>query len=154
MESPLPFYFCLLRGKSSKKKKPSLTSVRKKRSTKTRFLGSRIKLPIGKVPHMRQDPSRSGTRSLQMNLVHGSIWVKDQLITQAKQMTRITPTYSVSNMHKHSTKQNNGYVPVIPIQALHKRSVNKLKCTTNIKVQTPCTHINVNTKAQARTCGP
>ena len=80
LESPLTFYFYLLRGKSSKNKKnPSLTPVRKKRSTETRFLGSRIRLPIGKVPHLRKHPSRPGTRSLLVNWVCGSIWVKDQI---------------------------------------------------------------------------
>ena len=43
---------------------------------------------------------------------------------------------------------------MVPSQALHKRLVNKLKCTTNVKVQTPCTHMNTNTNTQALTLGP
>ena len=35
----------------------------------------------------------------------------------------------------------------IPSQAQHKRSVKKLKCITNVKIQTPYTHMNTNTNA-------
>ena len=73
-------------------KNPSLAPVRKKRSTKTRFLGSGIRLPIGKVPYMRKHPSRLGTRSLLVNWVCGSIWVKDQITSKAKHTTWIIPT--------------------------------------------------------------
>ena len=150
----LLFIFIYYGENQVRTKNPSLTPIRTKRSLKTRFLGSGIRLPVGKVPHARKHPSKPENRSLLMKWVHGIIWVKDQSITQAKQMTRITPTYSLSNMHKHSTKQNNRCKPMVHSQALHKRSVNKLKCTTNIKVQTPCMHIIANTKAQARSCGP
>ena len=103
LELPLTFYFYLLWEKSSKNKKnPSLTQVRKKRSTKTRFLGLGIKLPIEKVPHMRKHPSRTGTRSLLVNCVCGSIWVKDQITSKAKHTTWITPTLFVSSMLKNT----------------------------------------------------
>ena len=36
-----------------KNKNPTLTLVRKKAVYKTRFMGSGISLPIGKVPHAR-----------------------------------------------------------------------------------------------------
>ena len=74
------------------KKNPSLTPVRKKRSTKTRFLGSGIRLPIGKVPHMRKHPSRPVTRSLLVNWVCERICVKDQITSKDKHTTWITPT--------------------------------------------------------------
>ena len=49
----LLFSVILSRGKPSKNKKTPMTLVWKKRSTKTRFLGPGVRLPIGKVPHMR-----------------------------------------------------------------------------------------------------
>ena len=49
----LIFIFIFKIGEIKKKKKPSLTPIRKKRSMNTRFLGSGIRLPIGKVPHAR-----------------------------------------------------------------------------------------------------
>ena len=75
----LLFIFTYYRENQVRTKNPSLTLVRKKRSTKTRFLGLGIKLPIGKVPHMRKHPSRPRTWSLLVNWVCGSIWVKDQI---------------------------------------------------------------------------
>ena len=53
LESPLTF-ICILNGENQvRKKNPNDSSMEKKRSAKTRFLGPGIKLPIGKVPHMR-----------------------------------------------------------------------------------------------------
>ena len=58
------FLFLFLNGENlSKNKNPSMTPVRKRRSRKTRFW---VRGP------------RPGTRSLLMNWVYGSIWVKDQ----------------------------------------------------------------------------
>ena len=48
----LLFIFILLRGKVKQEQKPLMTLVGKKQSTKHE-LGSRIRLPIGKVPHVR-----------------------------------------------------------------------------------------------------
>ena len=87
LESPLTFFFYLLWRKSSKNKKPLIDSSQEKRSTKTRFLGSGIRLPIMKVPHMRKHLSRPGTRSLLVNWVSGSIEVKDQVTSKAKHTT-------------------------------------------------------------------
>ena len=83
----LLFIFIYYGENQVRTKNPSLTLVKKKRSTKTKFLGSGIKLPIGKVPHMRKHPSKLGTRSLLVNWVCGSIWVKDQITSKAKHRT-------------------------------------------------------------------
>ena len=53
LESPLTFCCYFIKGKPSKNKKTTMTSVWKKRSAKSRFLGLGIRLPIGKVPPMR-----------------------------------------------------------------------------------------------------
>ena len=54
LESPLTFIFIFKWGKPSKNKKnPNDSIMEKKRSAKTRFLGPGIRLPIGKVTHMR-----------------------------------------------------------------------------------------------------
>ena len=46
--------FLFLNGENQvRKKNRNDSSMEKKRSTKTRFLGSGIRLPIGKVTHMR-----------------------------------------------------------------------------------------------------
>ena len=46
--------FLFLNGENQvRTKNPNDSSMEKKRSAKTRFLGSGIRLPIGKVPHMR-----------------------------------------------------------------------------------------------------
>ena len=46
--------FLFLNGENQvRTKNPNDSSMEKKRSAKTRFLGPGIKLPIGKVPHMR-----------------------------------------------------------------------------------------------------
>ena len=68
-------------------KKPLIDSSKEKVVCKTRLLGPRIRLLIGKVSFARWHPSKLGTWSLLMNLVHWSTWVKDRLVTQAKQMT-------------------------------------------------------------------
>ena len=34
---------------------------------------------------------------------------------------------------------------MVPSQVLHKRSVKRLKCITNVKIQTPCAHIQMPT---------
>ena len=81
LESPLTFIFIFKWGKPSKNKKPQLLQYGKKRSAKTRFLGSGIRFPIRKVLHMRYHPSRPGTRSLLVNWVCGSIWVKSQIVS-------------------------------------------------------------------------
>ena len=52
LESPLTFIF--INGENQvKTKNPNDSSMEKKRSAKTRFLGPGIRLPIGKVTHMR-----------------------------------------------------------------------------------------------------
>ena len=52
LESPLLFLF--LNGENQvRTKNPNDSSMEKKRSAKTRFLGPGIRLPIGKVTHMR-----------------------------------------------------------------------------------------------------
>ena len=53
LESPLTFIFIFKWGKPSKNKNPNDSSMKKKRSAKTRFLGPGIILPIRKVLHMR-----------------------------------------------------------------------------------------------------
>ena len=46
--------FLFLNGENQvRTKNPNDSSMEKKRSVKTRFLGPGIRLPIGKVPHMR-----------------------------------------------------------------------------------------------------
>ena len=46
--------FLFLNGENQvRTKNPNDSSMEKKRSAKTRFLGPGIRLPIGKVPHMR-----------------------------------------------------------------------------------------------------
>ena len=46
--------FLFLNGENQvRTKNPNDSSMKKKRSTKTRFLGPGIRLPIGKVTHMR-----------------------------------------------------------------------------------------------------
>ena len=54
LESPLTFIFLFLNGENQvRTKNPNDSSMEKKRSAKTRFLGPGIRLPIGKVTHMR-----------------------------------------------------------------------------------------------------
>ena len=53
LESPLTFIFIFKWGKPSKNKNLNDSSMEKKRSAKTKFLGPGIRLPIGKVPHMK-----------------------------------------------------------------------------------------------------
>ena len=53
LESPLTFIFIFKWGKPSKNKNPNDSSMEKKQSAKTRILGPGIRLPIGKVPHIR-----------------------------------------------------------------------------------------------------
>ena len=65
LESPLTFYFYLLRGKSIKKKKPLIGFNQEKKVHENYISG--IRLPIRKIPHMRKHPSRPGTRSLLVN---------------------------------------------------------------------------------------
>ena len=62
-------------------KNPNDSSMEKKRYAKTKFLGPGIRLPIRKVLHMRYHPSKPGTRSLLVNWVCGSIWVKNQIVS-------------------------------------------------------------------------
>ena len=54
----LLFIFIYYGENQVRTKNPSLTPIRKKRSMKTRFMGSGIRLPTGKVPHMRKHPYR------------------------------------------------------------------------------------------------
>ena len=53
LESPLTFILFLSGENQVRKKNPNDSSMEKKRFVKTRFLGPGIRLPIGKVPHMR-----------------------------------------------------------------------------------------------------
>ena len=53
LESPLTFIFFLNGENQVRTKNPNDSSMEKKRSAKTRFLGPGIRLPIGKVTHMR-----------------------------------------------------------------------------------------------------
>ena len=49
----LLLFLFLNRENQVRTKNPNDSSMKKKRSAKTRFLGPGIRLPIGKVPHMR-----------------------------------------------------------------------------------------------------
>ena len=74
-----------------------MTPIRKKMVCETRFLGPGIRLPIRKVPHTRQHPSRPEIRSLLVNWVCWSIQAEDQLISPSGYMndkTRNSRWYS------------------------------------------------------------
>ena len=79
LESPLTFYFYLLRGKSSKNKKPLIDSSQEKVVHKNWIFGFGDQVTYREGNHMRKHPSRLKTRSLLVNWVCGSIWVKDQI---------------------------------------------------------------------------
>ena len=53
LESPLTFIFILNGENQVRTKNPNDSSMEKKRSAKTKFLGPGIRLPIRKVLHMR-----------------------------------------------------------------------------------------------------
>ena len=53
LESPLTLFLFLNGENQVRTKNPNDSSMEKKRSAKTRFLGPGIRLPIGKVTHMR-----------------------------------------------------------------------------------------------------
>ena len=72
--------FLFLNGEnlSKNKKNPSMTQVRKKRSAKTRFWVWGSGYLLGRYLMWGNTPFRLGIRSLLMNWVYGSIWIKDQ----------------------------------------------------------------------------
>ena len=53
LDSPLTFIFFFYKGKTNYEQKTPMTPIWKKWSAKTRFLSPGVRLPIGKVPHMR-----------------------------------------------------------------------------------------------------